>query len=225
MKFSKIAISFLFTAILFTFSCNNEEHDISNEQPLDTLQNIEVDTFNIDIDTSASITIDEKVTKTETEVKKVAPKVKEKEVAVKTDTSSVNTEESIEVIKEKKEVEDELSWEEKGLIINNKQGKEVENNLKGNLLSDAAAEVTIIKGSPCGGENCGKIIHIQNYNSDKNIEVLIEINWKEDGVKAKKKRSYLVSAGDKVEIGCSKKCNDDEVIVFKWKIIGANYKS
>lgn len=223
MKLSKLTITFLFTAILFIFSCNNEESNISDEQPLDTLQNIEVDTFNSDVDTSASITIEEK--ESETKTKKVIVRDKEKEVVVKTDTSSVNTEESNEVIEEKQEVEVELSWAEKGLFINDKQGKEVDNSQNGELLSDAATEVAIIKNSPCGGENCGSIVRIRNYNSDKIIEVLIEINWKEDGVKTKKKRSYLVSAGDIIEIGCSKKCIDDEVLVLKWKIIGARYKS
>ena len=101
-------------------------------------------------------------------------------------------------------------------------GKQVADDFKGDLMTDAATEVYIEKKGKCGNEDCGKKINLVNMNEYKSIEVAVQISWKENDKKIIKKRSYNLNSSQKLEIGCSSKCTENKTTI-KWQIIGAVY--
>lgn len=101
-------------------------------------------------------------------------------------------------------------------------GKQVPDDFKGDLMTSAAEEVYIEKKGKCGSEDCGKKIILVNMNQDKSIEITVGINWKENDEKINKKRSYRLKESQKLEIGCSSKCDENNTTI-KWQIIGAFY--
>ena len=101
-------------------------------------------------------------------------------------------------------------------------GKQVADDFKGDLMTNAATEIYIEKKGSCGNEDCGKKITLVNMNEYKSIEVAVQISWKENDKKIIKKRSYNLKSSQKLEIGCSSMC-DTEKTKIKWSIIGAVY--
>lgn len=109
-------------------------------------------------------------------------------------------------------------------FINADKGVPVSDDFKGDLMTTAAAEVSLEKKDKCGNNDCGKKIILVNMNPDKSIEVSVEIIWKENEIKIKKKRSYKLKESQKLAVGCSSMC-DTEMTKIKWNIIGAVYSN
>jgi hypothetical protein len=101
-------------------------------------------------------------------------------------------------------------------------GKQVADDYKGDLMTNAATEVYLEKKGVCENEDCGKKIIAVNMNKNKSIEVVVLIGWKENDEKINKKRSYNLKSSQKIEIGCSLKCDAANTNI-KWNIIGATY--
>ena len=125
--------------------------------------------------------------------------------------------------KQTESIQIKKSWLEKGAFINTEIGKNLSLDYKGDLMNDAAEDVAIQKNKKCGGDNCGKIVHLHNYNDKIDITVAIEISWKKNKETIKEKREYLVPAGNAIDIGCTSDCNTDNNLRVNWKIIGASY--
>lgn len=107
-------------------------------------------------------------------------------------------------------------------FINQQAGQIMDVKTEGNLNTFAIEDIYIKKRNDCPGSNCGKTVYLVNLNTQKTIEVLIQISWKADEKKEKQIRSYRVKKDDSLFIGCSQTCNSEKDNV-KWNIIGAGY--
>ena len=226
MKIFHLLFSFLLISILFMYSCANEETESNETKSLDSLMIYDIDTTQLTVDT---VSIHEEIDKKEITHEEIHHENAEK--TVEQTKTVIEVDKTVTTIKEETDVKEEIpaetvktTWIDKGLIINSDEGMKVTKDAPGELLGDAPSEIALVRSGECGGTDCGKIVHLQNYNSEKTIEVLVQIEWKENDEKVKKKRSYFLDAEEKVEIGCSKKCINDDKITIKWKIIGARYK-
>lgn len=115
------------------------------------------------------------------------------------------------------------SWIEKRDFINTDLGKALASDYKGDLMNDAAEDVAIQKNKRCGGEDCGKIVHLHNYNSEQKIRIAVEIQWKKDKETTRIKREYLVLPNSALDIGCTTDCSNTDKQKINWKIVGAEY--
>lgn len=220
-------IKILFILLIpFTFiACNNDEankvqeksepiESTINENKKDSVNNEE---GNLEEDKNEeSSTEEDKTVSSSTK-----NTVEQKEIIIEEESEIIEIEED-----PKQEVSDtpvEKNWVEKGEFINSIIGNDLSSDYQGDLLNDAANEVAIQKSIECGGEKCGKIVHLHNYNSTKDIKVAIELSWKINKESKKQKREYLVPAGSKLDLGCSADCSDAKKVKINWKIIGAAY--
>ena len=211
----------VFLVFLF-IGCSNSETgktttESTTEEQIDTLQSADEKAAKIDREKD-----DEKPVKKETKNQVIVRK--------KTTENSVQkpSENPDNISKETTKIDSELTEEPKpkkadnySFIIAN-EGKQVADDFKGDLMTTATEEVYIEKKGKCGNEDCGKKIILVNMNQDKSIEITIRINWKENDKKISKKRSYKLNESQKLEIGCSSKCDENKTPV-KWQIIGAIY--
>ena len=208
------SLTFVFSALLIASCTNSESTNPTIEPPTEE----QIDTISL---------ADEKPADT-TEIKEDVNPVKNtstKQVNVKKVTAEKQAKESsenqVEVKKETVKKTETLKTDTYNFIIAN-TGKQVADDFKGDLMTSAAEEVYIEKKGKCGNEDCGKKIILVNMNQNKMIETTVQINWKENDKKFSKKRSYKLRESQKLEIGCSSKCNENKTTI-KWQIIGAVY--
>jgi len=210
------SLTFIFSALLIT-SCTNTE---TNDSTLDTPIEEQIDTIPMEDDKQTIIMEDKNDDK--------AGK------ANSTNQVNANSETTNKPVKESSENPDPVKKEtvKKPQPVKTKTynfivagaGKQVEDDFKGDLMTDAATEVYIEKKGKCGNEDCGKKINLVNMNEYKSIEVAVQISWKENDKKIIKKRSYNLKSSQKLEIGCSSNCDAGETTI-KWSIIGATYSN
>ena len=117
------------------------------------------------------------------------------------------------------------NWLETGAFINTDIGKKLSLDYKGDLMNDAALEVAFQKNKKCGGENCGKIVHLHNYNTEKKIRIAVEIKWKKEKETIRIRREYVVFPNSAVSVGCTTDCSNSANQKINWKIIGAEYSN
>jgi len=215
MKILKIIYSLFIVSALIFSSCsssetNNTSTESSTEGQVDTIpftdeEPVKVDEENVD---------DKPVeNKTGNQVK-----AKKKTTKKTVEESSENQDQvKIETVK-KSEPAKTTTYD---FIVAN-EGKQIADDFKGDLMTSAAEEVYIEKKGKCNNEDCGKKIILVNMNQKKSIDVAVQISWKENDNKISKKRSYNLKSSQKLEIGCSSKCDVDNFTI-KWNIIGATY--
>lgn len=215
MKFFKIFYSlFIVSALIFSSCSGSETNDTSTESSTEG----QVDTIPFTDDEPAKI--DEENVDDKPVENKTGNQVKTKKKTTKktVENPSENQEKvKIETVK-KSEPAKTTTYN----FIIATEGKQISDDFKGDLMTSAAEEVYIEKKGKCGNEDCGKKIILVNMNQDKSIDVAVQISWKENDNKINKKRSYNLKSSQKLEIGCSSKCDVDNFTI-KWNIIGATY--
>ncbi len=93
----------------------------------------------------------------------------------------------------------------------------------GEVLPNELVEYLVLsEGDPCGEEDCGKDLTIQN-TSDKTIVAItrgdFDIN-EEQGYLARK---YTIAAGQTLSMGCSHLCYQGEGYPFPRTVVGSEY--
>ncbi len=120
--------------------------------------------------------------------------------------------------------QDKKMWFDVNNVFNPGLGKNA-GELNGPADKEAAKNIFVMKGDPCGEGDCGNVIYIQNGADDKKIEVLINASWKDlDGNQQSESRIYETTPGESLAIGCNHLCYGEKVKVkITWKVVGARY--
>ena len=119
----------------------------------------------------------------------------------------------------------DANWKKTDQFIYKNEGEVARRNARGDLNNESAQQIILKREGVCGSEDCGKVVRIENLNSKKEIEALVEIKWKEDGEKKMDKRVYFVPPTADLEIGCTAICKEGKKVAVKWSIVGTRYRS
>lgn len=107
-------------------------------------------------------------------------------------------------------------------FINSEIGTELTQEKDFDLMGYAAQEVVLLRKIDCEGEDCGKLVQMQNYNHERAIDAIVQVKWKVGKNKFETLREYEIKAGDVLDIGCTRNCdlNGEKA---NWKIVSAKY--
>lgn len=215
MRILKIFYSlFIVYALIFSSCSSSETNETTTEslteEQVDTITSADEEPVKIDEENVDDKPVENKTGNQDKAKKKTAQKTAE-------EPSKNQDQVKTETIKKSEPVK----TTNYNFIIAN-EGKQVADDFKGDLMTSAAEEVYIEKKGKCGFEDCGKKIILVNMNQNKMIKTTVQINWKENDKKNSKKRSYILKESQKLEIGCSSKCDENNTTI-KWQIIGALY--
>ena len=106
--------------------------------------------------------------------------------------------------------------------INMKVGRVTQKLNDFDLMGYAAEEVALIHKEKCDGENCGDKIELKNYNSEKSINVVVNVKWKDAVGKQEQYRTYTVKPEALLYLGCGMSCSEEKS-KYNWKIVSATY--
>ncbi|MEQ9402925.1 MAG: hypothetical protein RIM99_05015 [Cyclobacteriaceae bacterium] len=88
------------------------------------------------------------------------------------------------------------------------------------LEKDATTFLTISEGEPCGENDCGRAMFLEN-TSEGTIHVVIQAPFQIEDVTSHLATQYSITGNSKISIGCSHLCYDGESFLFERRIVGA----
>ncbi len=117
------------------------------------------------------------------------------------------------------EKEDDLTYMELYNMVTLETGERIE--WHGEELDKSATEfLTITEGEPCGENDCGKAMFIEN-SGDEQVHVVIHAPFQIDDVSSHLATRYSIPANSKIAIGCSHLCYEGEAYLFERRVVGA----
>lgn len=215
MKILKIFYSlFIVSALIFSSCSGSETNDTSTEKSTEE----QIDTISLTDEIPDKVEEDKN---DEKPIKKSSGKPDQTKKEATQKPIDEPSDDQDQIKKESAKKPETVKANNYSFIIADK-GVPVSDNFKGDLMTSASEEVYIEKKGKCSNEDCGKKIVLVNMNQDKSIEITVGIVWKENDKKINKKRRYKLNKGQKLEVGCSSRCDENNTPV-KWQIIGALY--
>ena len=199
MKYLKCVLP-IFTVFLF-IGCtpDSKDQEEAQESRIEEPQDSKTDTIQ-----DSNILIDET-----TEIEREAE-------------SNVEAQRGAETKGEPKEPNETAEKKMKDVSINRNVGVKLKAENEFDLMGFAAQEVALLRKEECEGQNCGKRIQLQNFNSEKQIVTVVMIKWKKKDVKQSELREYKVKAESVLDLGCSSSCDAIDG-KYTWKIVSAKY--
>lgn len=117
------------------------------------------------------------------------------------------------------EEEDALTYRELYNLVTLETGERIE--WHGEDLDKSANEfLTISEGDPCGENDCGKSLFLEN-SGDEQVHVIIQAPFQIDDVSSHLATKYTIPANSKISIGCSHLCYKGEAHLFERRVVGA----